>query len=170
MVLFEDESSIRDYQAIHYAWYHKGKQKIIPTHGKHESAKLFGTVDYESCEVYVQEYQQNNAEAFLDFLDKILKKYPGRKIVMVLDNARIHYANLLQPFLKRHDYQLELLFLPPYSPNLNPVEKIWGWLKKSCVCNVFYDNFNLLRENIQQFITEINKNPIAVANRSLCIV
>ncbi|MBE2914432.1 IS630 family transposase, partial [Anoxybacillus flavithermus] len=40
-------------------------------------------------------------------------------IVMILDNARIHHAKLIQPFLKEHEDRLELVFLPPYSPQLN---------------------------------------------------
>ena len=57
---------------------------------------------------------------------------------MILDNARIHHAKLLQPFLKEHEDRLTLLFLPPYSPNLNAVERVWGWLKKSVIANRFH--------------------------------
>ena len=52
-ILFEDESMIRDYQAIMKTWFPKGKQRIIPTYGKHEGVKLVGFLDYETGHVYV---------------------------------------------------------------------------------------------------------------------
>lgn len=45
-------------------------------------------------------------------------------MALILDNSKIHYATELQPFLKEHP-RLQLVFLPPYSPNLNPVEGLW---------------------------------------------
>ena len=54
-ILFEDESMIRDYQAIMKTWFRKGKQGIIPTYGKHEGVKLVGCLDYETGHVYVEE-------------------------------------------------------------------------------------------------------------------
>ena len=47
---------------------------------------------------------------------------------MILDNAKIHHAKLLQDFLDKNNDRLELMFLPPYSPNLNKIEELWGWL------------------------------------------
>ena len=56
---------------------------------------------------------------------------------MILDNAKIHHAKLLQNFLDKNKGRLELMFLPPYSPNLNKIEELWGWLKDSVINNVF---------------------------------
>jgi transposase len=88
---------------------------------------------YETGGIFVIESESYNAEVFLSFLKDVLKKYPKGKIALVLDNARIHHAKLIQPFLEENKNRLELHFLPPYSPNLNCIEKFWGWLKKSCI-------------------------------------
>ncbi|SDE85968.1 IS630 family transposase IS642 [Sporomusa acidovorans DSM 3132] len=68
------------------------------------------------------EEERYDVQVFLEFLKKVLLKYPGQRIVMVLDNAKIHHSKLLVPFLNEHEYELELVFLPPYSPNLNLIE------------------------------------------------
>ncbi|RLP97560.1 transposase [Geobacillus stearothermophilus] len=65
-----------------------------------------------------------NAQSFQQFLEYVLLQYPKKHIVMILDNARIHHALILKPFLEKHQKQLTLLFLPPYSPNLNLCERI----------------------------------------------
>jgi putative transposase len=71
-----------------------------PTYGKHRGAKLLTTVDYESGEIYWEEHEQYDAQVFLSFHENIVAKYPEGKTVMILDNARIHHAMLIQPFLQ----------------------------------------------------------------------
>ena len=75
------------------------------------------------------EEEKYDAEVFLKFLKKVLELYPKGKIILVLDNARIHHAKLLEEFLKANSNRLELEFLPPYSPNLNLIQGLWKWLK-----------------------------------------
>ena len=110
-------------------WFLKGKQRIIPTYGKHQSVKLIGVLNYETGHVYVQEEERYTADIFLEFLKNVLKQYPTGKLVIILDNARIHHAKLIQPFLDENKNRLKLVFLPPYSPELNLIEGLWKWLK-----------------------------------------
>lgn len=167
-ILFQDESMIRDYQALAHTWFPKGQQKIVPTFGKHRGVKLIGTLDYESGEVYCMEEEQYDAAVFLTFLEKVIARYPGEKIVMILDNARIHHAKLIQPFLQEHAGRLQLMFLPPYSPQLNLIEGLWGWLKRSVIYNVFYHTVEDIRKAVQDFISNINKTPMKTVDR-LCL-
>jgi len=167
-ILFQDESMIRDYQAIARTWFPKGQQRIVPTYGKHQGVKLLGTLDYESGEIFVVESDSYNAEVFLSFLHQVLAKYPGQKLVMILDNARIHHANLLQTFLEKNKDRLSLVFLPPYSPNLNLIEEFWGWLKRSCIYNVFYHSVDEIRQRIQTFVAQLNQMPQKVIDRLCC--
>lgn len=166
-VLFEDESMIRDYQAIMKSWFPKGKQRIIPTYGKHTGAKLVGTLDYETGAVYVEEHDKYNAEVFLSFSKNILKKYPTGIIIMILDNAKIHHANLLKGFL-RSNPRLRLMFLPPYSPKLNLIEGLWGWLKDSVINNVFFKSRDEICAAVSKFISWVNTVPQQVIDR-LCV-
>jgi len=166
-ILFEDESMIRDYQAISKTWFPKGQQRIIPTYGKHHGAKLVGFLNYETGEVYVEEHDKYDAEVFLGFLKNVVLKYRG-KIVMILDNARIHHAKLIQPFLDEFKDRLTLVFLPPYSPNLNMIEELWGWLKQSVINNEFFETLDEIKTAVKSFIIWINRNNKLVIDR-LCL-
>jgi transposase len=159
---------IRDYQAIQKTWFLRGKQRIIPTMGKHRGVKLLATVDYGTGKIVWQEDEQYTAETFLSFLKKVVTEYPTGKIVMVLDNARIHHAKLLTPFLNEVKDRLELVFLPPYSPKLNAVEGLWKWLKSDVINNVFYHTVVEIRTNVQQFMEEVMKEPLTIVDR-LCV-
>lgn len=158
---------IRDYQAIMKTWFPIGKQKIIPTYGKHEGVKLVGFLDYETGNVYVEEHKSYDAKVFLSFLGHVLEKYPDGRIVMILDNAKIHHAKLLEDFLEENP-RLQLVFLPPYSPNLNKIEELWGWLKDSVINNVFFHTREEIREAVRGFVDWINTVPAMVIDR-LCL-
>lgn len=69
--------------------------------------KLIGTLNYETGEIFCVEEEKYDAEVFLRFLEKVLAHYPHGKIVMILDNARIHHAKLIQPFLVAHKNRLQ---------------------------------------------------------------
>jgi putative transposase len=167
-ILFEDESMIRDYQAISQTWFLKGKQRMIPTYGKHQGVKILGTLNYETGETFCIESTKYDAKVFLGFLKKIIEKYPAGKTVMILDNARIHHAKLIQPFLEQNKNKIELVFLPPYSPDLNLIECLWKWLKERVINNVFYKSVSEIRDNVKAFLKDINKNKMQIIDR-LCL-
>lgn len=166
--MFEDESMIRDYQALQHTWFAKGQQRIIKTTGKHRGMKLLSTLDYCTGKIVWHEDEQYTAETFLTFLKKVVAEYPIGKIVMVLDNARIHHAKLLLPYLDELKGRLEFVFLPPYSPQLNPVEGLWKWLKSDVINNVFYHDVSEIRKNVQTFMEKIMKDSLNIIDR-LCI-
>lgn len=159
---------IRDYQALSRTWFPKGQQKIIPTYGKHWGAKLIGTLDYATGEVFCVQEEHYTAKEFLAFLEKVVAKYKGEPIVMILDNARIHHAKRIQLFLEENKAFLTLMYLPPYSPTLNMIEELWGWVKSAVINNVFFDSVQKIRKAVQSFICHINQTPEVTMNR-LCI-
>ncbi len=159
---------IRDYQALANTWFLRGKQRIIPTYGKHHGVKLLGILNYETGHIYVEEHENYDAQVFLSFLKSVLKQYPTVKIVMIVDDARIHRAKLIQPFLEEQKERLELMFLPAYSPNLNLIEPFWKWLKNTVIYKVFYKHTYQIRKAVQEFVQYTNLNPSIVIDR-LCV-
>lgn len=159
---------IRDYQAIHKTWFPRGQQRIIPTFGKHHGVKLLGTLNYETGRVHCIEEEKYDAKVFLKFLHIVLDEYPTGKIVIILDNARVHHAKLLKPFLQEHAARLQLVFLPPYSPQMNLIEGLWGWMKNEVINNAFFSTVQEIKEAVQWFISWINLIPQTVIDR-LCV-
>ena len=89
-------------------------------------------------------------------------------MALVHQNARIHHAKLIQPFLEQNKSRVTLAFLPPYSPNLNLIEGLWGWLKSNVVNNVFFSKVDEIRIAVKSFLDDINKVPQQIIDR-LCI-
>lgn len=159
---------IRYYQAIQRTWFRKEKQRIIPTYGKHHGAKLIGCLNYETGEVLCQEKETYDAVVFQGFLSHVLSYYPSGKIVMILDNARIHHAKLIQAFLEENRAHLELVFLPAYSLKLNLIEGMWKWLKETVINNVFFPNVQKIILAVRDFLQWIDGQRKQVIDR-LCI-
>ncbi|GMB10137.1 IS630 family transposase [Thermolongibacillus altinsuensis] len=143
----------------------RGVQKKIPTYGYHATVSLFGGVNVQTGRFHCMESERATAQAFLFFLIHLLQEYPNQHIVVILDNAKIHHAKMLRPFLQKHQERLTLIFLPPYSPNLNLAERIWGWLKESVIANRFHRNRTDLRESILSFLAYLFEFPERVLQR-----
>lgn len=77
-----------------------------------------------------------NFEAFLRQL--LRHRSRGRRMVVVLDNAAYHHASALRPLLHRYRHVLELLFLPPYSPQLAPIERVWKLTRRLATHNRYF--------------------------------
>lgn len=159
---------IRDYQAIQKTWFPKGQQRKIPTYGKHQGVKLVGTLNYETGEIFCIEEETYDAEVFLAFLKKVIIHYPTGKIVMILDNSRIHHAKKIQPFLEENKERIQFVFLPPYSPQLNLIEGLWKWLKETVINNVFFPSTPKIKLAVRNFVRHQNLDKSAIIDR-LCV-
>lgn len=62
----------------------------------------------------------------------------GRKMVMIIDNARDHHASLHQAWREEVRGHFQLHFLPPYSPELNPIERVWKLIRRRCIHNQYF--------------------------------
>ncbi|WP_334195679.1 IS630 family transposase [Muricomes intestini] len=167
VILFEDESYIRDYQALCATWVKKGKQKKIKTYGQHKGVGLFGVLEYRTGNIIVDTAEQLNAQAFEAYLDNfVLPAYTGKKIIMILDNGKIHHAKVLASFKEVHP-ELEFMFLPPYAPCINRIEGLWKWLKHDAICNVFFKDISAIKRAVLGFISSI-KFHRSVIRKRLC--
>lgn len=73
---------------------------------------MIGTLDYETGDVFCVQEEHYTAIEFLNFLEKVMMHYPNERIVMVLNNARIHHAKLIRPFLEFT--LLQTFFIPTF--------------------------------------------------------
>lgn len=104
-----------------------------------KSVALFGAVNLRTGQLVTQFCSPFNAITFGTFLRTLLRhRSPTRRLVLVLDNARYHHATLLRPYLTEKRHLLSLSFLPPYSPALNPIERVWKLARQLCTHNQYF--------------------------------
>jgi transposase len=95
-----------------------------------------------------------NAQSVCELIREISKRSMGVPITLVLDNARYQKCFLVQNLAA--ELGIELLFLPPYSPNLNLIERLWKFTKKNCLNSKYYENFELFSSAISNFLATMH--------------
>jgi transposase len=104
-----------------------------------KSIAYFGGVRISDGRFVCRKSKIFKAESFKVFLQKLLRARKRRKkILVILDNARYHHARNLRSWLKKNRRHIELLFLPPYSPDLNPIERVWKLARRLCTHNQYF--------------------------------
>lgn len=88
-----------------------------------------------SGQIVISFAEKGNSATFKEHLKKVIKSFHDEKLIIVLDNVRYHHAKKLKPFLEQNRERLELMFLPPYSPDLNPIERVWWFMRKKITHN-----------------------------------
>ena len=119
-------------------WSRVGNQPEVPAPGKNEKKVVYGAVDYATGKLTYTVADTKCGTAFLAFLMVVLAKYAGRKIRMVCDNGRFHTTKAVLAFLEENKERVEIYWLPPYCPDLNLIERLWGHLKRTVLANVLY--------------------------------
>ena len=112
----------------------KGVKPVCPYQHKFENTYLFGAFSAINGNSFLLELPFCNTVTFQIFLDQFSKEDPTELKVIVLDNGAFHKSkSLIIP------ENIVLIFLPPYSPELNPAEKVWWLIKREFVCQTFQD-------------------------------
>ncbi len=138
-----------------YGWIKKGVRKEIPANTGRERLNLSGVIDVVSHNIVIQEDQTLNAESTIHFFKKIEETYPSkRKIHVFCDNAPYYRNKAVKQYLETS--KICLHFLPPYSPNLNPIERLWKWMKERVIYNTYYEHFEDFKEAIFGFFAVLS--------------
>lgn len=96
------------------------------------------------------------SNTLIEFLKLLKEKFADKPIAIILDNARYQHCFVVTTFAK--SLGIHLLFLPPYSPNLNIIERLWKFTKKKILYAKYYDKPQLFHQAVQKFFVEINQN------------
>ena len=125
------------------------KDPILRMAPTRKSVALFGAVNLRDGRLVTHFEKKFNAMTFRDFLAiLLLHRQRTRKIVLLLYNAKYHHAVILRPFLKDHRNRLAFQFLPAYSPELNPIERVWKLTRKLCTHNTYFEKLETLTDAV----------------------
>jgi transposase len=133
-----------------YGWIKKGVRKEIPANTGRSRLNLSGAIDVVNHNVVIQEDKTLNSESTIRFFQKIEEAYSfKRKIHVFCDNAPYYRNKVVKQYLATS--KIELHFLPPYSPNLNPIERLWKWMKERVIYNTYYEHFDEFKAAVMGF-------------------
>ena len=129
MLYFQDESGVSLIPVLGKTWAKKGKTPKIKVTGNKGGFCVTSAISPAGRMVFRIENHTIHAEDHIDFLKQIIKHHPHRKIIVIEDNAKPHIAGLVKDFVRDNKNKIAVYYLPTYSPDLNPDEKVWKYLK-----------------------------------------
>lgn len=155
-VVFYDSSHPQYQSLADYGWIKKGEDILLPNHGMRGHVNVSGSVDVERGDVIVEFPEKVNAKSTIKTLKKIESYYPeAETISVILDNAATHRSALVKDFVENS--KIQLVFLPPYSPNLNLMERVWGLLRRQFLGNSFNETYSDFKSSIKMFFNKTLK-------------
>ncbi len=129
MLYFQDEAGVSLIPFMRTTWAPKGKTPIIKVTGKKGGICVSSAISPAGRMIFRIEKGKMTAQTYIDFLSKIILQHKYRKIIVISDNAPIHKAKLVKEFILSNKKRILLFHIPTYSPELNPDEHVWAYLK-----------------------------------------
>ena len=160
-VIALDESHFSTEPYLVRGWHKKGKLFFVRDCRKRETCTLFGAFHLKTSSFYWKSAAKGNARTFKEFLWQLKMKFKNKKVFLIMDNVNYHKSAIINKFLLKYS-NFKFCFLPTYSPEYNPVEQVWKWLKKSV-----HDS-KTINGGISELLTRVRKTMRAkIYNRSL---
>lgn len=172
-----DETGKRLESNNYYSWGLKGQYKHIERNGVKKGLNIIGATEilrhnqsiYDSYEKGTENNTNISSVEVIRFLRKLLEYDQKRgitKTFVILDNARFHRSKDVREFAKQHRTQLYLIFQPKYSPQLNPQENMWKWLKSYLAIEKAFGTVTELSDGISEFYHYANSHPELIEKRT----
>jgi transposase len=159
LLLFGDEASFPQWGTLTYTWARRGQQPQVKTAGKRNGYKVFGLIEYFTGRLfyYGQEGRLNSA-AYITFLMRVLEQ-TTHPIVLIQDGAKYHTSAETKAFFAQQTARLQVFQLPTYSPDYNPIEKLWKKIKQHDTHLHYFPTFEALTEKVEQALLTFANAP-----------
>jgi len=152
-LLFYDEAFFRRESTVTRGWFPKGLKAKVACPATFDKVGVCGAVSPRTGTLYSLIFDGFDSDTFIFFLSWLLgKAVTDKKIVMILDNATSHKSTKVKDFVAQHSSSLMLVYLPPYSPDLNPIERVWKDLRYQVTHNVYFETWQDLENAIVGYL------------------
>ncbi|NTU55173.1 MAG: IS630 family transposase [Anaerolineales bacterium] len=167
---YADEFNVSWLPTLRAMWSPQGQQVMIPTPGQPKVHYGLGAVNYHNGETVVIIRRRKRRPEVAELLQVLVDKHPTGTIFVAWDNANTHQDDEVESVVRSAAGRLVLLYLPTYSPWLNPIEMLWRHFRREVThCEIFetvkllieasYNFFNRYNENPQMVLSIIGANP-----------
>lgn len=163
-IYFVDSVHPEHQTRLSYGWILKGERKYVATTARQRRLNIIGGICLSGHKIVHHSCDKVNAISINVFLKALRQKNPGdHKIHIILDNAAYHKSHEVKAYAK--SMQIKLHYLPPYSPNLNPIERLWKVMHEHVTYNRYYEKFTDFTDATDQFFKIIGKKKRLLRSR-----
>ena len=132
---------------------------MIPTPGQTKKHYGIGAVNYHTGETVVLVRSRKRRKEIAELLEALLEKHPDETIYVAWDNANTHQDDEVEMVVRRAAGRLVLLYLPTYSPWLNPIEMLWRYFRREVTHCELFESIKALIRATDDFFERCNQHP-----------
>jgi putative transposase len=159
---YADEFNVSWLPGLRAVWSPVGQQVMIPTPGITKTHYGLGAVNYHSGETVVLFRKRKRRQEVAELLQALIDKHPTGTIYVAWDNAFTHQDDEIEAIVRGAADRLVLLYLPTYSPWLNPIEMLWRHFRREVTHCELFETVALLLKAAQAFFDRFNLIPARV--------
>jgi len=148
-IFFFDEARFGTHSNLGHGWFHKGSRTPVNVKLGFQNFYLYSAVDPKLGQDFSLVLPNVNSNCMNLFLKEFSAHTKDEQVIMVIDGAGWHHSRSLQV-----PPNIEIVYLPPYSPELNPVERLWLYIKQKIIKNRIYDTIEELEDVLCEFMTQ----------------
>jgi transposase len=141
----------------------KGQTPTLPFSGDKLRVNMISSITNQGKLRFMFYEDRFNALIFVTFIKRLVKDAKGRKIFFIVDNIKPHHAKIVKEWVKLHQEEIELFFLPPYCPEYNPDEYLNGNLKREMAKKEYAETKGQIESNARGIMMSIQRNHEHVA-------
>lgn len=153
--MFQDEAGFGRINKPKYCWSKKGIRPSVPCYHIREYRYAYGAVEPLTGEICLLVLPYCNTDCMNVFLNYLLKMYPTDRIVLVCDGAAWHKAKALDI-----PKNIRLVFIPPYTPEMNPIEQIWKEIRMRGFRNEVFKSLDKVMDRLCDTIVSLTSDVI----------
>lgn len=160
-IYFVDAAHPKHNTRTGYAWIYVGKRKEVKSNTGRERVNLNGAIALptkhdDAFRLIIEEEPTVNDEAMIRLIEQIKEQQPRGKIYLIEDNARYNHSYVMKAYIEQQE-RVKTIFLPPYSPNLNLIERLWKFYYQKVVQHQYYQDIQDFRGATHTFFTCLTK-------------
>lgn len=165
VILFGDGVHPSMETKVSAGWIRTGKHKELKTTASRTRLNILGALQLDNMNLLTRDYKTINSNSVIDFMEQLRKSYVDKeKVYFIVDNGPYYTSNIVKS--KAVELGITMVYLPPYSPNLNPIERLWKYMNEKVRNNVFFHSAKDFKQQIISFFDENwNKNKIGLETR-----
>ncbi len=154
-IYFLDASHPHHNNKSSYGWIPKGEERWIKTNTGRSRVNINGALSLDDLTIITRLEETINADAMILLIKNIEDHQPEGRIYLILDNARYNHAIKVADYIKQSG-RVHLVFLPPYSPNLNIIERLWLFFHQKILYDKYYETFPEFKKAVLNFCQNID--------------
>lgn len=159
MFYYADEFNLSWLPTLRAIWSPKGQQVMIEAPGQPKKHYGIGAVNYHTGETVVLIRRRKRRREIAELLEALLDKHPNEIVYVTWDNASTHQDDEVEAVVRGAAGQLVLLYLPTYSPWLNPIEMLWRHFRREVTHCEIFENIKALINASHNFFSRYNRAP-----------